>query len=95
MESPLAFINRRMQEMKKQPYTGTVVKKPWAVGSKSEHEAVVLVTKDKEYVLRIAGGNAFQDDRLDKFVGIGEITLEAQLIDDYTLVLTLEGERVS
>lgn len=48
---------------------GTVLCKPFAVGSKSEHQAIVLQTADREYVLRILGGNPFQDDRLRKLVG--------------------------
>lgn len=50
-------------------YIGQVVKKPYAVGSKSEHNAVMLVTETGEHVLRRAGGNAFQDDQLDALVG--------------------------
>lgn len=93
-ESPLSFINRRMSEIheeeknKKKSYTGVIVKKLWGVGTKSEHDAVVLVTKDKEYVLRLVGGNPFQDDRLDELLkNTGEVTLEGQLINDYTLVI--------
>lgn len=48
---------------------GLVVKKPHAIGSKSEHEAVMLQVGEAEYVLRIVGGNPFQDDRLDALVG--------------------------
>jgi hypothetical protein len=39
-------------------YSGSVVKRPFGVGSKSEHDAIFLVTKDGDYVLR-QGGNAF------------------------------------
>jgi hypothetical protein len=64
---------------------GEVVKHPVAIGSKSEHDAVCLVTPSHEYVLRRAGGNPFQDDALDELVGkrvrcTGEI-------DGYTLFL--------
>ena len=40
-----------------------------AAGSKSERPAVVLKTPDSEYVLRIIGGNAFHDERLEALVG--------------------------
>lgn len=50
-------------------FKGKVDKKLYAAGSKSERNAVVLVTKTKEYVLRRQGGNAFQDDVLDNLVG--------------------------
>ena len=65
---------------------GTVVKKPWAVGTKSEHEAVVLETKDKDYVLRRKGGNPFQDPELDRHVG-GFFAFEGELINDYIFVI--------
>jgi hypothetical protein len=49
--------------------TGTVVRKPFAVGSKSERDAVMLHTAAGDYVLRILGGNPFADPRLDALVG--------------------------
>jgi hypothetical protein len=50
-------------------YAGSVVKRPFGVGSKSEHDAILLVTKDGEYVLRRQGGNAFHDSELEQLVG--------------------------
>lgn len=50
-------------------YAGSVVKRPFGVGTKSEHDAIFLVTKDKEYVLRRQGGNAFHDPELEQLVG--------------------------
>jgi hypothetical protein len=50
-------------------FCGKVVKKPFGVGSKSEREAVMLITDGGEYVLRRAGGNAFRDPELDRLVG--------------------------
>ena len=50
-------------------YTGSVVRRPFGVGSKSERDAILLVTKDKEYVLRRQGGNAFHDSELERLVG--------------------------
>ena len=48
--------------------SGEVCRQHVAVGSKSERPAVVLTT-DREYLLRIVGGNAFQDERLEALVG--------------------------
>jgi hypothetical protein len=39
------------------------------MGSKSAHDAVMLVTSDGTYRLRQAGGNPFQDPDLDRLVG--------------------------
>lgn len=50
-------------------YSGSVVKRPFGVGSKSERDAILLVTNDKEYVLRRQGGNAFSDSELEQLVG--------------------------
>jgi hypothetical protein len=67
-------------------FTGKVVRKAFAVGSKSEHEAVHLRTDQGDFVLRIRDGNAFRDPRLEKLVGKtircwGEI-------QDYNLVVS-------
>ncbi len=48
---------------------GTVTRRPYAMGSKSEHEAVMLVTDDGEFRLRRKGGNPFSDPSLDRLVG--------------------------
>ena len=45
------------------------MKKPFAVGSKSEHDVVMLVTDSGEYVLRREGGNPFHDPTLAQLVG--------------------------
>ena len=49
--------------------SGTVVRKQVAAGSKSERPAILLQTDEGEYVLRIQGGNPFQDRRLEELVG--------------------------
>lgn len=66
-------------------HTGKVVKKPFAVGSKSEHEAVILVTESDEYLLRRQGGNPFYDPDLEKLVG-RTIRCEG-IVRDYTLII--------
>ena len=55
--------------MKSQRITGSVVKEPFAKGSKSERDAVLLLADDQRYVLRRQGGNAFHDPALDALVG--------------------------
>ena len=65
---------------------GSVIKKRIAVGSKSEHEAVVLTTDEGEYVLRRKGGNPFFDEELEKLVG-RRIMCEGDLAG-YTFLMT-------
>lgn len=48
---------------------GRVIKEVFGKGSKSEHDAVQLETKDRKYLLRRQGGNPFRDPELDKLVG--------------------------
>ena len=53
----------------KQTLTGKVVSRTTAKGSKSEHEAVMLETPNKDYVLRVKGANPFSNPELDQLVG--------------------------
>ena len=64
---------------------GKVLKKQVAKGSKSEHNAVILVTNDREFNLRRLGGNAFQDDILDSLID-QEITAHGT-IHNYTFIM--------
>ena len=66
-------------------YTGRVIRQPFAQGSKSEREAVMLQTDSGTHVLRRLGGNAFSDPELDRLVG-REIEAEADL-HGYTLLM--------
>ena len=51
-------------------FRGRVDRRAVAAGSKSEHDAVVLVTDDgRELILRRLGGNPFADPELDALVG--------------------------
>lgn len=50
-------------------FRGKVVKKTVGAGSKSEHDAVVLLTDERELILRRQGGNPFADPELDRLVG--------------------------
>ena len=67
-------------------FSGQVVKRPFATGSKSEHDAVMLKTKAGAYVLRRQGGNAFSDPELDRLVG-KHISVEGK-VHDYTLIIS-------
>jgi hypothetical protein len=67
-------------------FEGTVVMKPFGKGSKSEHDAVWLVTEAKEYVLRREGGNPFRDPELDKLVG-KRIRCDG-FVTGYTLIMS-------
>ncbi len=67
-------------------FTGHVIKKPFAKGSKSEHSAVLLATDEGEYVLRQQGGNPFHDDALEQLVG-QRIVAEG-VLTGYTLLLS-------
>jgi hypothetical protein len=59
-------------------YSGKVVRQQFGAGSKSEHQAVVLLTPEGSLKLRRAGGNPFHDPELDKLVG-SEIVAEGEL----------------
>jgi hypothetical protein len=72
-------------------YSGSVVKRPFGIGSKSERDAILLVTEDKEYVLRRQGGNAFADPALEQLVGkqvqcTGTVTGYTLLVSDCAVV---------
>lgn len=56
-------------KIKEVQLSGKVVIKKIAKGSKSERDAVLLQTDDKEYVLRKLGGNPFQDTSLESLAG--------------------------
>ena len=70
---------------------GRVVKKPFGVGSKSEHDAVMLVTDAGEFVLRRQGGNAFHDPQLEQLVG-KSIACEGTL-HGYTFIMSAWQEQ--
>jgi hypothetical protein len=74
-----------------QSFVGKVIRKTIAGGSKSEHAAVVLQTGGRDYVLRMAGGNPFEDPHLARLVGKtirckGEIRDYALIVSELTEV---------
>ena len=75
----------------RQKLTGLVIKAPFAQGSKSEREAILLDTGDKRYVLRREGGHAFFDPVLEQLVGrkirgAGRVTGYTFLLSDWAEV---------
>jgi len=49
---------------------GRVVKKPFGIGTKSEHEAIYVESVEGNFVLRRPGANPFEIDRdLEALVG--------------------------
>ena len=61
-------------------FTGNVIRKTFARGSKSEHEAVFLVTPEGEYKLERMHGNPFHDPELEALVGT-RIACTGRVID--------------
>ena len=64
--------------------TGSVVRKTFAAGSKSEHSAVFLITDGGDYKLERAEGNPFHDPELEKLVG-KRIAVTGEVIAGHTL----------
>jgi hypothetical protein len=50
-------------------FSGLVIKQIVGKGSKSEHDAVMLETGKRKFLLRRQGGNPFRDPELDRLVG--------------------------
>ena len=66
--------------------TGKVIKKLFAKGSKSEHEAICIQTEEGVYKLKRMGGNPFKDAELEKLVG--KDVKATGTIDDYQFIAT-------
>jgi hypothetical protein len=67
-----------------QKISGKVIRKTFAAGSKSEHEAVYLQDGDNNYKLKKAGGNPFYDESLERLVG-KQVTVTGK-VDGYMLI---------
>ena len=65
-------------------FRGKVVRDTFATGSKSEHEAVMLLSGPDRFVLRRRGGNPFADESLSDLVG-KEIECEG-ILHGYTII---------
>jgi hypothetical protein len=48
---------------------GRVVQKRINIGSKSEHDAAVLIAENSEFKLRLQGGHPFADPQVQALVG--------------------------
>lgn len=48
---------------------GEVIIRPFAEGSKSEHNAVFIQSSEGTFLLRRQGGNPFRDESLEKLAG--------------------------
>lgn len=72
-------------------YRGRVVRVPFATGSKSEHEAVILETDRGTWALRRVGANPFVDDDLATHVGRA-VTVEGRLHRGVLFVDTITPE---
>ena len=66
--------------------TGKVIRKLFAKGSKSEHEAICIQTEEAVYKLKRMGGNPFKDAELEKLVG--KDVKATGTIDDYQFIAT-------
>ena len=64
---------------------GQVIRRPYAVGSKSERLAVMLATPKGQYVLRRVGANSYSDPELDELIG-KQIVCEGNLHRDTLLM---------
>lgn len=68
-------------------FKGQVIKRPFAVGSKSEHEAVCLVdASGRSFKLRRLGGVPYADELLERLVG-KSIAGHGRVIAGNTVVL--------
>jgi hypothetical protein len=81
-------------------FDGTVVRKPFAQGSKSERDAVVLATSQGDFLLRREGGNPFVDPVLEGLVGKavrfdGVVVGSTLVVSDWTETDPAEAAGVS
>ena len=65
--------------------SGSVVKKTFAEGSKSERPAIYLISDRGEYLLRRRGANPFRDPELEALVGHRVICRGT--LHDYTFIM--------
>jgi len=67
---------------------GRVIQKRVAIGSKSEHDAVVLRTGDHEYALRTKRGDPWWDPEMARLIGkkikaIGTLYMGLLIVNDW------------
>ena len=71
--------------------TGEVTLQTTSRGSKSEHEAVMLESKGKHFILRRKGGNPFYDPEMINLVGKrikakGDLLEHIFILEDWEIV---------
>jgi len=71
---------------------GPVVLQKVSEGSKSEHDAVCLLSEEGTFVLRRVGGNPFQDDTLLSLVG-KKITSHGRINGQYFFITDYKEEK--
>ena len=69
---------------------GKVAIRKFGKGSKSERDAVYILTAHGDFVLRRVGGNTFDDPELKKLVG-REVVAEGDLKDYYFMASTIKA----
>ncbi len=67
-------------------FEGRVLLRPEATGTKSEHDAIVLETRQGTFLLRRVGGSAYRDPELVKLINRQISCLGA--LHQGTLILT-------
>lgn len=66
---------------------GSVFRQPYAIGSKSEHNAVCLQDAGgRSYRLRLLGGEPFSDPQLEKLVG-KSISAKGEIVHGNTMIV--------
>jgi len=70
-----SFTPRRVESLR-----GKVIQDTYGRGSKSEHDAIVIITTEGRYLLRRKAGHAYNDMELEKYIGL-EIECNGFLVD--------------
>jgi len=60
-----SFTPRRVESLR-----GKVIQDTYGRGSKSEHDAIVIITTEGRYLLRRKAGHAYNDVELEKYIGL-------------------------
>jgi hypothetical protein len=76
-----------MKLMIEKSLRGHVVKRAFAPGSKSEHDAVCLEDmRGRSYRLRLLGGDPFFDPQLEKLVG-KDVSVKGEIVHGNTMII--------
>jgi hypothetical protein len=70
-----SFKPRRVESLR-----GKVIRDSYGKGTKSEHDAILIITGEGRYLLRRKDGPAFNDVHLEKYLGL-EIECDGFLVD--------------